>query len=386
MWHRGYDALFGDIEETRLLRLTDLTIPKLPVPERGAKVYADDTLAGFGVRVTSTGVRAFVWTHGRSRTRVTLGRVGIIKLAEARQKCRELAAAKTLNQHKPPSLTFEEALALFETAHLAQNRKRTAAETRRLLRRHFLPALRHYPLIDITTHHLTGILDKLPAERRNSFAAIRLLLNFATRRRYIPHSPLAGLEAPKAGERDRVLSPDELKTVWKATEQLGNFGKLCQLLICSGQRANQIATLHRDFIDADKRLIKWPPELMKNNRPHQIPFSDLTASILAALPTEGLLFPARGKTTAFNGFSKSTAKLYALCDIPPFTLHSLRRTYATMLQSQGVRLEVTERLLSHVSGSLGGIVGLYQRHSYEPEMRQACENFEAHLSDLVART
>jgi integrase len=366
------------------LRLTDLTIPKLAVPEKGAKVYTDDGLPGFGVRVTSTGVRAFVWTHGRSRTRVTLGRVGIIKLADARQKCRELAAAKTLNQHKPPSLTFEEALTLFETAHLAKNRKRTAAETRRLLRRNFLPALRHYPLGEITTHHLTGILDKLSAEQRNSFAAIRLFLNFATGRRYIPHSPLAGLSAPKAGERDRVLSPDELKIVWAASWRLGAFGKLCQLLICTGQRAHQIAALHADFVDADKRLIKWPPSLMKNNRPHQIPYGDLTASIFAMLPTEGLLFPARGKTTPFNGFSKSTAKLYALCPIPPFTLHAFRRTYATVLQSIGVRLEVTERLLSHVSGSLGGIVGLYQRHSYEPEMRQASEAYEAYLSGLVA--
>lgn len=366
------------------MRLTDLTIPKLPIPERGAKVYADDTLPGFGVRVTSTGVRAFVWTHGRSRTRMTLGRVGIIKLADARQKCRELAAAKTLNQHKPPSLTFEDALTLFETTHLTQNKKRTAAETKRLLRRNFLPALRHYSLGDITTHHLAGILDKLAAEKRNSFAAIRLFLNFATKRRYIPHSPLAGLEAPKAGERDRVLSTDEIKTVWHATQQLGTFGKLCQLLLTTGQRANQIASLHIDFIDTAARIIKWPAVLMKNNRPHQVPYSDLTDSILATLPTEGLLFPARGKNTPFNGFSKSTAKLYALCDIPPFTLHSFRRTYATILQSQGVRLEVTERLLSHVSGSLGGIVGLYQRHSYEPEMRQACEAYEAYLCKLIA--
>ena len=366
------------------MRLTDLTIPRLPTPAKGAKVYADDTLPGFGVRVTSTGVRAFVWTHGRSRTRETLGRVGIISLKDARLKCREFAAAKTLNQHKAPSLSFEDALAIFETAHLAKNKKRTAEEPRRLLRRNFLPALRQYPLGDITTHHLTAILDKLSAEQRNSFAAIRLFLNFATRRRYIPHSPLAGLSAPKAGERDRVLSPHELKIVWKATEQLGKFGKLCQLLICTGQRANQIASLHADFIDMDKRLIRWPPVLMKNNRAHQVPFSDLTASILATLPTEGLLFPARGKTTPFNGFSKSTAKLYTLCDIPPFTLHAFRRTYATVLQSQGVRLEVTERLLSHVSGSLGGIVGLYQRHSYEPEMREACTGFECYLFNLVA--
>jgi len=181
--------------------------------------------------------------------RVTLGRVGIIKLADARQKCRELAAAKTLNQHKAPALGLEHALTLFETTHLAATKKRTAAETKRLLRCHFLPALRDDRLEEITTQRLATLLDKLPAERRNSFAAIRLFFTFATRRRCVPHSPLEGLQALKARKKVRVLSPEELAIVWKVVEPVGYpFGTICQVLICSGQRGNQAASLRAKFI------------------------------------------------------------------------------------------------------------------------------------------
>jgi integrase len=368
------------------LRLTDLSIPKLPIPEKGAKVYADDTLPGFGVRVTSAGVRAFVWTHGRSRTRETLGRVGIISLRDARQKCRELAAAKTLNQYKPKSLTFAAALDLFRDGHLkTKNRPSTARETERLLRK-AIPRFGRAALSEITTSDIAAFLDTLPAERRNTFAAVRLFFRFATARRYIPHSPLEGIPAPKAGEKDRILSPGELVIVWKAAEKLGYpFGTICHLLITTGQRRHQISALRAEYVDRAARLIKWPAVTMKNNRGHLVPYSDLTASILVPLPSEGFLFPARGTHGPFTGFSKATRKVYILCNIPPFTLHDLRRTYASTMQAQGVRLEVTERLLSHVSGSLGGIVGLYQRHSYEPEMRQAQERYENFLRELLSK-
>lgn len=56
---------------------------------------------------------------------------------------------------------------------------------------------------------------------------------------------------------------------------------------------------------------------------------------------------------------------------PHWTLHDLRRTMATGLQRLGVRLEVTEAVLNHLSGSRSGIVGVYQRHNYFEEKRAA---------------
>src|SRR3546814_14455269 len=59
--------------------------------------------------------------------------------------------------------------------------------------------------------------------------------------------------------------------------------------------------------------------------------------------------------------------------VPLWTLHVLRRTLATGLQRLGVMLEVTEAVLNHVSGSRAGIVGVYQRHDYFSEKRDALD-------------
>ena len=66
-----------------------------------------------------------------------------------------------------------------------------------------------------------------------------------------------------------------------------------------------------------------------------------------------------------------------------WTLHDLRRTLATGLQKLGVRLEVTEAVLNHVSGSRAGIAGVYQRHSWADEKRAALDAWGAHVAALV---
>ena len=56
------------------VRLTDLSIKRLVVPVNGQRTYTDDTLPGFGVRVSAQGTKSFVLVHGRSRRRITIGR------------------------------------------------------------------------------------------------------------------------------------------------------------------------------------------------------------------------------------------------------------------------------------------------------------------------
>ncbi len=69
--------------------------------------------------------------------------------------------------------------------------------------------------------------------------------------------------------------------------------------------------------------------------------------------------------------------------IAPFTLHDLRRTYATNLQRLGIKLEVIEALLNHVSGTRAGIVGVYNRHRYEAEMVDAVTKHELWFSQTI---
>ena len=58
-------------------------------------------------------------------------------------------------------------------------------------------------------------------------------------------------------------------------------------------------------------------------------------------------------------------------------LHDFRRTCATGLQKLGVRLEVTEAVLNHKSGSVSGIVAIYQTHDWKVEKRDALEAWAA---------
>ena len=70
----------------------------------------------------------------------------------------------------------------------------------------------------------------------------------------------------------------------------------------------------------------------------------------------------------------------------PWRLHDLRRSIATGLQQRGARLEVIEAILGHVSGSRSGVVGVYQRHSFDAEARAALALWGEHLAGLLEPT
>jgi hypothetical protein len=91
------------------------------------------------------------------------------------------------------------------------------------------------------------------------------------------------------------------------------------------------------------------------------------------------------RETPFNGWSKSKTALDRRLGkaVEPWTLHDIRRYYSSTMARLGVRLEVTERLLNHVSGTQSGVAGIYNRHTYLAEMREAVDTYERHIQQLV---
>jgi hypothetical protein len=65
-------------------------------------------------------------------------------------------------------------------------------------------------------------------------------------------------------------------------------------------------------------------------------------------------------------------------------VHDLRRTLATGLQRLGVRFEVTEAVLNHVSGAKSGVAGIYQLHDWKDEKRDALSRWADHLAAITA--
>lgn len=360
------------------MRITDLSLRALQPPEKGQKTYFDDTLSGFGVRVSQGGSKMFVLIHGTDRRRTSLGRVGIITLAQAREQGRRLLAEKTLGIVQLPTASFAEAKDLFLASCETRLRDRTISDYRRLLTRHFSKFAKR-PLASLQSHEISGAIDGLkatPVEQNHAFAAARTLFRFCVRRGLIPRSPLEGMNLPsRIHTRDRMLDGPELLAVWKAAVAIGYpFGMIVQLLLLSGQRKSEIALLEWSWISGD--TITTPVAVAKNHRAHTFPIGSLIKGVLARVPRTGdRLF------TVYNWDAK-TDDLRERAGIAHFVLHDLRRSFASHMASLEVPPHVVERLLNHISGTVSGVSAIYNRYSYLKEMQEAVAAYESHLLRL----
>ena len=135
-------------------RLTDVSVRALKPPAAG-QLTVWDAHSPVGVRVSQGGSKTFVVMVGSGQRR-TIGRVGIVTLADARIEAKRILAEKTLGlDSKPSAIEFKAALTLFLEANYKTKRERTKDEVKRLLERHFLPAFRDKGLSEITEADIT---------------------------------------------------------------------------------------------------------------------------------------------------------------------------------------------------------------------------------------
>jgi integrase len=176
-----------------------------------------------------------------------------------------------------------------------------------------------------------------------------------------------------------------LACLWRSTEQIGwPFGAVYQMLILTGCRLNEVARLQWAEIDGD--TLKLPADRTKTNKPHDVPLSTMARSILDAAPRiagSPYVFTTSGRAPV-SGFSKAKSRLDQLMpSMLPWRTHDIRRSVATGLQRIGTSLPVIEKILGHESGSYRGVVGVYQRHAFSEEKREALEKWSAHVEKMI---
>jgi integrase len=229
----------------------------------------------------------------------------------------------------------------------------------------------------------------------------RAAFAWAVKRGMIPANPFANLPVPQGiARRERVLSDAELAEIWVAAGNAApRYGAIIRLLILTGQRRGEVAGMTWDEISEDLAIWTMPSERTKNGAAHTVPLSAAARDFLRTVLPEGR--PANGSLVLpgalgppFAGWSKAKqtldkaiidARKAATSSAPliPWNVHDLRRTVATGLQRLGVRLEVTEAVLNHISGSRGGIAGVYQRHDWAAEKRAALDAWATHVAAIV---
>lgn len=176
--------------------------------------------------------------------------------------------------------------------------------------------------------------------------------------------------------RERVVSDEELVAIWRALED-DQYGAIVKLLVLTGARRDEIASLRWSEVDLDTAMITLPPARTKNCREQQIPLAPGALAILQAQPRRmqpdgsprDLVFDyaARG----FHDWSGSELDLSARIKevqgkpIADWRLHDFRRSMSTAMHERlGVQPHVVEAVLGHVSGHLAGVSGVYNKSSY----------------------
>jgi integrase len=250
---------------------------------------------------------------------------------------------------------------------------------------------------------LDGIVDRGARVQANRvFSLIRKFLSWCVDRGVINASPSAGMKRP-ADEtaRTRVLSDDELRWMWNATREAGNFGACVRLLMLLGQRRMEVGGMRRTELNFKGNQSVWiiPSSRTKNGREHTIAISALARSIIEAVPQikeSDLIFTTDGEVVS-SGWSKSKRALDAAMlaeakrevaaqggdltkvKIAPWSLHDLRRTCASGLAALKHPPHVIEALLNHKSGHVSGIAAVYNRYEYADEKAVALAAWEARL-------
>jgi integrase len=256
---------------------------------------------------------------------------------------------------------------------------------------HFKP-LHRMQIDQMTRRDVAARLTKIatevsPITAHRARAALNALFTWAMQEGLAETNPVVGTRNPPTSvPGDRVLNDVELAAVWTACSGNGQFGKIVRLLILTGCRRAEIGGLRWTEIKPDGSL-QLPPERTKNGRGHVLPLPQMALDIIKTVPQivgRDLLFGVRG-ARGFRDWERKAADLdQRLGDsVKEWHLHDIRRSVATRMCDLGIAPHVVEQILNHVSGHKAGVAGLYNRSSYDREVKAALALWERYIGLII---
>lgn len=164
------------------------------------------------------------------------------------------------------------------------------------------------------------------------------------------------------------------------------YARAVRILMLTGQRVEEIASLHKDQYDHGERLLDW--SMTKNRKQHTIPLPELAVELLEAIVpnSHGWFFPSakdpakpvtHGTLYAFMWRQRETGV------IPFVTNRDLRRTWKTLAGQAGISKEIRDRIQNHTLQDVSS--KSYDRWGYMPEKRAAMETWDAFVRGLLAK-
>lgn len=345
---------------------TDLSIQRLK-GDASYTTFYDKALPSFGIRC---GLKKKTWVlmRGEARKRVSLGTYPTVTLKVARAKALSIIDGTALLQAaQKPQERLEEYLRTLNTQTPRYN-----YEQKRLLERHLIPHVTD--LAKVTKGDIMRLTDKLAhrhSEQLHFCRATRAFFNWLLRRDYLQTSPIPGLFASQSDRsRERVLTPWELQII--CSKAVGSHGAVIHICILLGTRKSETTAIEASWIKEGNLVI--PAHITKNRSEHILPLTDLALNCV-----EHYCTLKKPNWNSWNKDKKNTEWADSIHRVTDWTIHDLRRTFATLHAQIGTPPHIIEALLNHKSGQVSGVAKIYNRYRYLKEMREALEAYEKFL-------
>jgi integrase len=391
---------------SRRIRFTDRSIRALkPLPPPKQVDYFDESLPGFGLRISYGGRKTWIVLYRCNgiKGRLTIGRADIIPLADARAQARDAmsAAAKgqdpaIQNRRDREAPSFKQ-LAERYIEEYAKRKKRSWQKDRRLLDRNLVPALGRKKANLITRADLRDALDDIrnrpaPIEANRTFEVVRRLFNWAMEKEILEDSPAAKLSRP-ADEtaRERTLTADELQILWRALDDTRPIVRgVFRMMLLSAQRRNEVSRMR--WADLDRREGWWniPAELTKTKRPYRVPITSAMTGIIEEIEALKLdpvwVFPRAegGGPVPETNVTRPFRKLIKGVGIAHFMPHDLLHTATSHMTAMGISQFDVSKVRHHTSSNSKASTSRYDHYAYDREKRRALELWNSRLLDVVA--
>jgi integrase len=390
------------------MKITSKTIARLTLPEGKADaIFFDDDMSGFGFRLRRSGDRvrrSYVCQYrskGRTR-RVLIGPAETLRAEQARAQAKKILAQVHLG-HDPQG---EKAAARLKAArtlrsvaddYLAVKQASLRPASFRVTKLYLTGRAYFTPLHAIAIGEITraDVAARISAISRKSGtvtasrarSALNTMFAWAMGEGLCESNPVIGTNKPTdSTPRERVLSDAEIAAIWTEVGD-DDYGQIVRLLLLTGARRGEIGGLRWSEIDLERGLWSLPKERAKNKRALVLPLPQMALDIITAVPERvgrDHLFGARAASGFTHwGFSKSELDKRLAGKVAEWKTHDLRRTCATGMADIGVQPHIIEQVLNHQSGHKAGIAGIYNRSSYDREVKAALALWAEHLRVIV---
>jgi integrase len=385
------------------LKLTEQAVRHAAVPESGYSLIRDDELTGFALRVTSKGAKAFVLGYtvaGRER-RMTVGswpawtaaaaRVAVKALRRDIEQGVDPLEEKQQRQRDP---TFSDLLAEYERIRVPHQRR--GGDMMARLERDAVPALGKRKLSDVTRREIVSLLEKkaeaAPVSANRTHQAINAVFNFGVKRDWLAINPAANIDPPGGKEkpRDRVLSFDEIATVWQGLDGTGvtpTVRDILRFILLTAQRPGEACSLEWNELDGD--MWNMPAEKAKSGKAQRVPIQGLAAELLEGRQQQrgvSWVYASRYRSRNASTSEASVANAVQLNNcfgVSHWTPHDLRRTAASHMASLKVAPHIIDRLLNHSMSSV--TERHYNHYFYDVEKREALALWDTKLREITGR-